>query len=340
MYKVLLATSRQNTKNMFSELRFHGGNAPYSIAAVCKNGNEALQRLSVESFKMVIIDSQLSDMTGVQLLRLIKAKEPSVYVVLYSMLPDFEFARQGIIFGAFDYLTGVPDKISLKKMFVRIENETVLSESKLICEAERIIDELVPSIRSTEDYTDGTELPGMTIDHTQGISENISNMYAETVEKLYTENPWFEMYFSKNEFLNGSSVTQDNYINRLSRLSDEFRSLYLETEDPQLKSVITYIISNPDGDLRLKTVADRFFIYNTYLSTLFNTKYGMHYADYLSQLKIKRLRYLLVHTDDSIGNIIKSLGRSQPGYFSKLFKEFYGQPPIEYRNQHTPPVSE
>ncbi len=167
-----------------------------------------------------------------------------------------------------------------------------------------------------------------------GIPTTVSNIYAETIDKLFFENPWLEMYYSKRELLTYPCLTKNSYITNINKLSDEFRSLCPDTDDPQLRSVILYMVSNPEGDLRLKTVSDRFLMNNTYLSTVFNTKFGIHYTDYLTRIKIKRLRYLLVHTDECIGSIIRSLGRNQLGYFSKLFKKFYGYTPIEYRQRY------
>ncbi len=131
MYKALLATSSEHTRKFFSQLKVLGDNPLCSITTVCETGSEALKKLSEEKYMIIIIDIELLDMSGIQLLRSVKKDRRCTYAVLYSRQPDFEYARQGIIFGAFDYLTGTPDRTHIKKMFIRIQNKNILSESKI-----------------------------------------------------------------------------------------------------------------------------------------------------------------------------------------------------------------
>lgn len=58
---------------------------------------------------------------------------------------------------------------------------------------------------------------------------------------------------------------------------------------------------------------------------------GMTYKDFLHTKRLKKATELLLETELSVGEIIKTVGYENESYFRKLFKECYGKNPLQYR---------
>jgi two-component system response regulator YesN len=125
------------------------------------------------------------------------------------------------------------------------------------------------------------------------------------------------------------------FINYLSYLLQFLIRLEPPLQDNTLKEILTYILEHPESDLKLKVLATKFFINNTYLSNTFFLKTGIHFNDYITVIKMSRAEFLFRSTEQKIYEISYRLGYNDINYFSKQFKKIYGLSPSEYRNNET-----
>ncbi|KGM46093.1 hypothetical protein NP83_02170, partial [Neobacillus niacini] len=69
----------------------------------------------------------------------------------------------------------------------------------------------------------------------------------------------------------------------------------------------------------------------SYFSRLFKKEVGETFVEYVTKMKINRAKELLEQTTDSVGKICERLGYDNQSYFIKIFKNYVGVTPIEYR---------
>jgi len=69
------------------------------------SGKEALQALKKEDFDVTVLDLKMEDMDGIEILKIFKKIAPDLPVIMLTGHGSEEAARDGIRFGAFDYLT-------------------------------------------------------------------------------------------------------------------------------------------------------------------------------------------------------------------------------------------
>jgi response regulator RpfG family c-di-GMP phosphodiesterase len=69
------------------------------------NGAQALQQLETQLYDIVLTDLNMPVLDGLELLRQIKARFPSVDVIMITAFASIDTARQALKLGAFDYLT-------------------------------------------------------------------------------------------------------------------------------------------------------------------------------------------------------------------------------------------
>ncbi len=68
------------------------------------NGPEALEILSSETFDVVLVDVKMPGMSGLELIKEIKARSPRQQVVMLTGHGSAQHAEEGLLLGAFAYL--------------------------------------------------------------------------------------------------------------------------------------------------------------------------------------------------------------------------------------------
>ncbi|HSQ83604.1 MAG TPA: response regulator [Desulfobacterales bacterium] len=69
------------------------------------SGEDALQALRKADFDAVVLDLKMEDMDGIEVLKIFKKIIPDLPIIMLTGHGSEEAARDGIRFGAFDYLT-------------------------------------------------------------------------------------------------------------------------------------------------------------------------------------------------------------------------------------------
>jgi DNA-binding response OmpR family regulator len=68
-------------------------------------GTEAFQILRKQDFDVAVLDLKMEEMDGIEVLKIFKKMDPKMVVIMLTGHGSEQAAREGIEFGAFDYLT-------------------------------------------------------------------------------------------------------------------------------------------------------------------------------------------------------------------------------------------
>ncbi|MCE5335989.1 MAG: response regulator [Desulfobacteraceae bacterium] len=68
------------------------------------SGSEAIRIVRSQSFDLAVVDLKMDDMSGIEVLKAFKAMDPRMPVIILTGHGSETAAREGIAFGAFDYL--------------------------------------------------------------------------------------------------------------------------------------------------------------------------------------------------------------------------------------------
>ena len=69
------------------------------------SGAQAIRLLRKQDFDAVVLDLKMEDMDGIEVLKILKTMAPELPVIMLTGHGSETAAREGITFGAFDYLT-------------------------------------------------------------------------------------------------------------------------------------------------------------------------------------------------------------------------------------------
>ena len=90
-----------------------------------------------------------------------------------------------------------------------------------------------------------------------------------------------------------------------------------------------------DPELSLSSVANAVSVSPNHLSTLFKSKIGVGFSEYLTEVRIRQAKRLLITSDLRVSEFGERVGYQNMEYFSMLFKKNTGQTPSQYRRSHT-----
>lgn len=71
---------------------------------IALSGSEAVRIFRNTSFDIAVVDLKMDDMDGIEVLKAFKALEPKMPVIILTGHGSETAAREGIAYGAFDYL--------------------------------------------------------------------------------------------------------------------------------------------------------------------------------------------------------------------------------------------
>jgi len=101
-----------------------------------------------------------------------------------------------------------------------------------------------------------------------------------------------------------------------------------------VRRACAYIQENYNNpDISLNTVAAYVALSPTHFSTIFSQEMGVTFIDYLTGVRMEKVKEMLVSTDEKLVNIAFSVGYNEPNYLSYLFKKREGLTPKEFRQQ-------
>lgn len=101
----------------------------YKVLGSANNGKEGLELAKNLKPEVIISDIKMPIMNGIELTKKIKEIMPNIYVVLLSNYAEFDYAKQAISYGVFEYLikSDIRPK-ELEEVLSNIEKDIVFKE--------------------------------------------------------------------------------------------------------------------------------------------------------------------------------------------------------------------
>jgi len=99
--RLLLVDDEEGYVNVLSNRLAKRG---FDVSKAC-SGSEGIQVLRKQDFDVAVLDLKMEDMDGIEVLRIFKKMDPELMVIMLTGHGSETAAKQGIEFGAFDYLS-------------------------------------------------------------------------------------------------------------------------------------------------------------------------------------------------------------------------------------------
>lgn len=103
MIKLLIVDDESLLRQGFTHMT-DWSNHGFQIVGEAGNGKEALEIIAQQSPDLVVADIKMPVMDGIELTKMIKKDYPQIQIVILSSYDDFEYVRETLRLGAFDYI--------------------------------------------------------------------------------------------------------------------------------------------------------------------------------------------------------------------------------------------
>ena len=132
VYKILLAEDDADMRFIYSRMSVWK-ECGFVIAKEVSNGKDALAVLKAEAFDLVLTDIRMPFIDGIELLGKINELGIDVAVAFISSYDEFEYARKGLVLGAFNYLLKPVNEQKLWDMLRRVSEKLAEEKAENTC---------------------------------------------------------------------------------------------------------------------------------------------------------------------------------------------------------------
>jgi len=110
------------------------------------------------------------------------------------------------------------------------------------------------------------------------------------------------------------------------------RNLQKNQKSSFVESAVKYIAMHYNEPVTSSDISAYLHFNNSYFCRLFRKNFGYNFQTYLIRYRIERAKILLRNTNMPVSQIASSVGFNSFSYFGKLFRQFTGVSPKEYRS--------
>ena len=356
MFKVMIVDDVEIFRKDLKRLKVWGERSGFIIAEEAQNGVEALKKLELNPVDLIITDIRMPHMDGLELLHTVSEKKLCPVTVLLSDFTEYTYARQGILFGAFDYIGKPADEDQLLELLNRIrlhlmglgedhrrqrEMQGLSGRQESLAEALKQVLLLIRS-KSPKASVLAINLMNRTVDF---YSEDafkgqhvLKNSFQEILDQIVQTYGWIDKYADiegvmADNFSNHGNLeeTNDWVKATLEELFSDIHKLMCPQGSEMISHACEYVLHHIDEQISVQLLAERLFVNRSYLSETFKQRVGMTLLQYINMVKMERAKKLLQEGKLRTYEISELLGFQDHEYFGKLFKKHIGMLPREYK---------
>ncbi len=317
--------------------------AGFEIVAECDCGEVALKAAETVHPDAVITDIRMPDMSGLELIRRLKEKDPAIQCAVVSAFSDFEMAREAIRLTATSYMLKPLSEEEVAETAGRLKEmlegkagslqDNIKAKSYTeIFPAHPVLPELPQTLRSLwlalcEEPLDDSLWP----EGTWLLPVKIEDDYGMLCDRLPEKMP-------EETGLSCAIGRRDKPEKLLETAEASLRGGFLYPENAGIRNAPTiaagiqlYLYQHLHENIALKDLSETFFLTETYLCDLFREQTGKTILGFLRGIRLYKAAGMLRKTEKTIYEIASECGYNDYSYFIRHFKKAYGKTPDQYR---------
>jgi two-component system, response regulator YesN len=133
---------------------------------------------------------------------------------------------------------------------------------------------------------------------------------------------------SKKRFM--ADVSMHMLDEKIDQLGGQWQSP--SDNNKTIEKALKFIEANLSEKVGVREVAQHVHLSPSYFSVLFKDVKGMTFSEYVTRVRHRKAKEMLLTTDNDIAVIADEVGYQSASYFIRVFKEFEDMTPKQYRN--------
>jgi len=169
-----------------------------------------------------------------------------------------------------------------------------------------------------------TEQINRVLDQIKALGLNVGRQEAE---RQYNETPVVQV-----EEYQATIRLLQFFADQLGTLANQILLQQKDSEPAQITRARQFIEANYQENLSLAMVAQKAGMSTFYFCKMFKKTTGVHFARYVSCVRIEKAKNLLLNPNYRISEIAFEVGFQSLTHFNRIFRDIAGQAPTEYRH--------
>lgn len=308
----------------------------FEVVGTFRDGSDAIKYLEENNVDLVISDIRMVQVSGIDLAQYIYENKPWTQVILLSGYADFEYAKAAIKYNVKEYITKPTDFENLKNSLINMKNLLTEQKNNNINSFFDNIMHLYAEIVSIN-LADAKEMLCTLLDENTHKNERLGqyafNIFEIIIDKLYA-NLNIRISTESDDFNDFPDITDnqkvyDFSIKMLENIIKQLSAKNKKTDNIVVDKLIQFINDNFSKNISLQDAAESVFFNPAYCSRFFKEQTGENFSNYLLKVRMEHAVKLLKE-NKKINDISKEFGYQSPGYFTRVFKDYYNCTPSEY----------
>ncbi|MDR3584510.1 MAG: response regulator [Desulfosporosinus sp.] len=356
MFKVLIVDDDKAVRYMLKRYN-KWANFGFCVEEEASDGKEALRKLSAGQIDLVITDIKMPGMDGIEFLSELRFRKWDVCSILLSTHSDFEYAKQGIRLGAFDFISKpledevLSEALERAKKYLDEKNQQRIKEKEESRLIEDSLTHAYPKKRAesianliltgnlaalVEAETAFLELAKLLDQDLFKTAKLLEIMLLNLGGAIYKEYSWlqkveetaFGHVLQHSDSLQGM---KSEFLSHIRGLIAVIKKYEFHQSESIVRKTCQYVTDHIDTDINLELVANEVYVSKDYLGKIFKQKTGVTFNDYLTKIKMEYAKHLLGTGEYKNYEVSEKLGYSSPDYFCRLFKNYTSYTPLQFR---------
>lgn len=308
----------------------------FEVVGTFRDGSDAIKYLEENNVDLVISDIRMVQVSGIDLAQYIYENKPWTQVILLSGYTDFEYAKAAIKYNVKEYITKPTDFENLKNSLINMKNLLTEQKNNNINSFFDNIMHLYAEIVSIN-LADAKETLFALLDKNTHKNERLGqyafNIFEIIIDKLYA-NLNIRISTENDDLKDFPDITDnqrvyDFSIKMLENIIKQLSAKNKKTDNIVVDKLIQFINDNFSKNISLQDAAESVFFNPAYCSRFFKEQTGENFSNYLLKVRMEHAVKLLKE-NKKINDISKECGSQSPGYFTRVFKDYYNCTPSEY----------
>lgn len=308
----------------------------FEVVGTFRDGSDAIKYLEENNVDLVISDIRMVHVSGIDLAQYIYENKPWTQVILLSGYTDFEYAKAAIKYNVKEYITKPTDFENLKNSLINMKNLLTEQKNNNINSFFDNIMHLYAEIISIN-LADAKETLFTLLDKNTHKNERLGqyafNIFEIIIDKLYanlnirisTESDDFNDF----PYITDNQKVYDFSMKMLENIIKQLSAKNKKTDNIVVDKLIQFINDNFSKNISLQDAAESVFFNPAYCSRFFKEQTGENFSNYLLKVRMEHAVKLLKE-NKKINDISKECRYQSPGYFTRVFKDYYNCTPSEY----------
>jgi AraC-like DNA-binding protein len=164
----------------------------------------------------------------------------------------------------------------------------------------------------------------------EALLGDIQSIFAKMLQEYQSDD------YGKHVIIKAKLLETLTYYARSMRSTQNKPNLFASSSPVRTKpiwQIIRYIHEHYLESVTLSVLSEQFHLHPTYISELFSEYYGVHFLEFLQELRIRHACSLLLSSDMPLSEIAMESGFDAYSTFNRTFRKLKGISPRVYRSK-------